>query len=447
MFTPLFQRPDPAPASDHPCARRRDVLAGAAAIAGLPRAARSETPEHCQVTAHRLDTMVAAAFPSFNHPKILPDFDPGRHGARHDVDLRRLTAIAILPETGERVTVSGLLAIPAGARGGLPVVSWQHGTILSFDQVPSRMLRLADPAYSMSDAADSLETLFNVQRFAGQGFAVIAADYVGKGPFRNGRGEAYAVKGPTIAACLAILDEGLNVMRSLGLQPDGLFLNGWSQGALNTQWLHQALRRQSRPIQATAVQSPFNDLDEAWRYWAGERTFPPPAGQTSYPPPPAWISLCMIIALGGYEAHEGLPGLMASAIRPEFRAMAAKYWTDYALDFDRSQPFPSGADLLVPGFFDHFTDERNSAFLRRVAAVSANGWRYDSPIRFHYGLADEAIHPTMVARALTAGGALASGVPVAGGSHRGTFLASLFGDAAALGGRENVVTWFDQRRG
>ena len=70
----------------------------------------------------------------------------------------------------------------------------------------------------MTDAKDSLETLLNVHRFAGQGYAVIAADYVGKGPFRNGRGEAYAVKDVTVHTCLRMLEAGESTMQSMGVQ-------------------------------------------------------------------------------------------------------------------------------------------------------------------------------------------------------------------------------------
>ena len=399
----------------------------------------------CRLSAARLDALVADAFPAFNKPSILPGFDATTSGARHDVELHRIVTSVALPETDERLKISGLLALPVGVRSP-PVVSWQHGTILSFDQVPSNLVRLADPAYRLTDAADSLETLFNVHRFAGRGYAVIAADYVGKGPYRNGRGEAYAVRGVTERTCLAMLGAGHAAMRELQIRAGDLFLNGWSQGALNTQWLHQALRRRSRPVRGTAVASPFNDLVEAWRFWAGAQTFPTPAGQAAYPASPNWISLCMIVALGSYELNLGLKGLMESAIRPEFHGLARKFWADYSLAFDPAKPFPSGADLLVPGFFDRATDERNSAFIRLLAANSSTYWGYDAPIRFHFGLADEAIHPVMVSRALVAGGPMASGVPVAGGSHRGTFLASLYGDASALDGKENIVDWFDRLR-
>jgi Secretory lipase len=433
---------------------RRALMLGAGALAAGWQDANAATPagsdigtsgvdRSCRVSAKRLDSLVAMAYPLFNKPTILPAFDAKTHGTRFDVDLHRIVTFTVNPETGEKLKVSGLLALPLGTRREVPLLSWQHGTILSFDQVPSNLTLLADPARELTDAADSLETLFNIQRFAGQGYAVIAADYVGKGPFRDGHGEAYAVKGITVRTCLDILAAGQAAMRRLGFSPSKLFLHGWSQGALNTQWLHRALRMQSRPIAGTAVASPFNDLNEAWRFWAGVQTFPLPKGVTSYPALPNWISLCMIITLGSYELQYGLKGLMKNAIRPEYQDLAGKFWTDYKLDFDQSKPFPTGADLLVPEFFDRFTATQNSAFLRHFAANRATYCAYDSPIRFEYGLADEAIHPGMVFPVLAADGKFVTGVPVAGGSHRGTFIAGLYGDTSMLDGFDNILNWFN----
>jgi hypothetical protein len=394
------------------------------------------------VPARRLDALVESIFPAFNSPAILPSFQRATHGARFDVELHRLVAPLIVPETGESLTVSGLLAVPLGAMGPLPVVSWQHGTVLSFDSVPSGLLKLSDPAYVTTDQSDSLETLLNVQRFTGQGFAVIAADYVGKGAFRNGRGEGYGVKDVTTHACLRMLEAGHRTLSSLGLEAGPLFLTGWSQGGLNSQWLHQELRRRQVTVTATSVSSPFNELSETMRFWGGVGSYPPVDPQTSYPPMPIWVSLCMIVLLGSYELHYGLKGLLRSAVAPEFRDMAETYWKTYDVRFALGKPFPSGSTLLVPGFFDRYTSDVNSAFLRKLAANTATYWNYDAPIRFHLGLADEALHPTLVRRAVVAGGAMTAEVPVKGGSHRGNFLASLFGDASSLAGRNNTVDWF-----
>lgn len=171
---------------------RRALILGAGGLvgwrdaqAGTPAANDAGTPgidRSCRVSCDWLDELVAKAYPLFNKPVILPAFDAKAHGARFDVDLHRIVTSTILPETGDKLKVSGLLAPPVGVKGELPLLSWQHGTILSFNQVPSNLTLLANPDHELTDAADSLETLFNVQRFAAHGYALIAADYVGKGP-------------------------------------------------------------------------------------------------------------------------------------------------------------------------------------------------------------------------------------------------------------------------
>jgi hypothetical protein len=393
----------------------------------------------------RLDALAATLHETFNEGRVLRSFDVARHGARFDVQLQRITTYSQVPETGETLKVSGLLALPLGVRGPLPVVSWQHGTILSFDQVPSNLTRIADASYVMRDNVDSMETLFNVQRLAGNGYAVIAADYIGKGPFRNGRAEAYVVKDATVRTCIDVLDAGLEAMRGLGHPPAALFLNGWSQGAVNTQWLHQELRRQGRAIAGTAAASPFNDLSETFRYWAGIDTYASPDGKP-YPASPDWLALVMIVVLGSYERNYGLQGLMRAAIRPEFQPLALKYWSDYQSDFAPNQPFPSGTNLLVDGFFERYTADVNSAFLRRLAANRATYWAYDAPVRFYYGLADQVLNPRLVQRALASGGRQLQGVAVPKASHRVTFLGSLYGEGSEISGAPGVLSWFDSLR-
>lgn len=398
------------------------------------------------VSAQQLDDAVTSAFPLFNSAAVLPGFDASTQGASNAVDLYRITTQTTVPETGEILDVTGLLALPAGHTGELPVVSWQHGTILSFDQVPSNLTKLATPGTTLSDEADSLETLFNIHRFAAQGFAVIAADYVGKGPLRDGRGEGYSVKGVTTQTCLDILNAGLAALRSLDVQPTELFLHGWSQGGLNTQWLHQALRNDGVDIRATAVASPFNDLLEAWLFWTENKTFPLPAGSSTYPEIPSWVALCMIIALGSYELQYGIDGLIESAVRPEYREMARKYWNDYQVDASGATPLPTSQTVLVKDIFETSTDERNQQFLEHVVANDASSWSYDRPIRFHYGLADEAIHPAMVTRLLNTDNPFMHGVPIAGGNHRAAFLAGLYGDASTLADNDNALSWFQSLR-
>lgn len=443
-------RGDPSDASRRGFLKSAGIAAGAlAASIAAPRLARSaplraahaRPDKPVRVSKQRLDALAAQFYAVFNEHDVLPKNFSDKHAARYDVELRRITTTTHVPETSERVKVSGLVAVPVGVRGALPVLSWQHGTILSFDQVPSNLLRLGDEAYQLRDNVDSLETLFNVQRFAGNGYAVIAADYIGKGPYRNGRGEAYAVKGATVQCCLDVLEAGLLELKTLGLRRSALFLNGWSQGALNTQWLKQEMQRRGMKVTATAAQSPFNNLAESFHYWVDPTSYIP--STETYPMPPAWITPCLIVLLGSYRQYYGLSDLFKTAIKPQYQAFAEKYWADYSLAGESAKSVPPAADFLVDGFFDRFTHDTNSRLLRQLGRNGATFWDYDSPIRFYYGLADEALHPRLVKPAIAAGGHFADGVAVGGASHRVTFLASLYGDSSALNGHSTAFDWFN----
>lgn len=450
-------RPDDLKTSSQAGASRRAFLKGSGIAAGTLatslaapdialsaplRTIQARSDATVRIPKDRLNALAAKFYAVFNEHDILPKDFSDQHAARYDVELRRIVTFTRIPETGERVKVSALVAVPVGVRGALPVVSWQHGTILSFDQVPSNLLRLGEENYQLRDNVDSLETLFNVQRFAGNGYAVIAADYVGKGPYRNGRGEAYAVKGTTVQCCLDVLGAGLHELRTTGLRPSALFLNGWSQGALNTQWLKQEMQRRGMKVTATAVQSPFNNLAESFHYWVNPASYIP-ATETSYPMPPAWITPCLIVLLGSYRKYYRLDDLFKTAIKPPYQAFAEKYWADYSLAGETASSVPPAADLLVDGLFERFTKDSNSRLLRRLGNNGATFWDYDSPIRFYYGLADEALHPRLVRPAVAAGGRFADGIPVGGASHRVTFLASLYGDGGALNGQSTAFDWFN----
>lgn len=432
---------------------RRQLLLGAAGAAVLATAggAALVTParatildDHVTLSRTRLDALAAASYTTFNEGKVLPGFDAVKHAAAHDVELRRITTFTQVPESGETVKVSGLLALPAGATGPLPVVSWQHGTILSFTEVPSALTRAAEPDYVLQDNVDSQETLFNLHRFAGHGYAVIAADYLGKGPYRGLRPEAYAVKEASTRTILDILNAGLEGMQELGVQPAELFLNGWSQGALNTQWLCQALQTSGVPVRATGAASPFNDLSDSLDFWTGRASFAQPES-APYPPRPRWLGLALAIVLASYEHYYGLDGLVATMVRPAYLPMVRKFLADYDPDIDpASLPMPE--DMLIEGFERQFSGDAYSRFLRLVGASRASYFEYSNPIRLYYGLADEAIHPEMARRPVIAGGRMMDGAAVPGASHRATFLASLYGEGDVLQGRPNLLSWFNSLR-
>ncbi|MCE1181476.1 MAG: hypothetical protein LWW81_04110 [Rhodocyclales bacterium] len=432
----------------------RTIAALAAATAAdLPGNAGASTlgGQHVSVgqsvvlSKERLDRLAQQFYKVFNEGGVLPSYTQENHAARYDVELRRITTYTRVPETGERVKVSGLLATPSGLRGPLPVVSWQHGTILSFDQVPSNLMRLADPHYTLQDNVDSLETVFNLHRLAAQGYVVIAADYLGKGPYRDGRGEAYAVRAATVQCCLDVLDAGMSMLKPLDIRASTLLLNGWSQGAINTQWLGLELHRRGIRVDAVAAESPFNNLPDSLRYWCGNLKFAP-SGAQPYPALPAWLTPCLVILLGSYRTHYKLPDLFDTAIRPQYRAFAEAYWHNYALNEQMQRDMPTASEFLVEGFFERFTAQSNTNMLSHLAHNSTTYTQFEFPITFYYGAADEALPPQLVQMAVAGGGPHIQGVQVQGASHRATFLSSMYGGGDAMGHAKTVPEWFDSIR-
>lgn len=412
--------------------------AGASTLGGQ----RIHLEQSVVLSKQRLDTLAQQFYKVFNEGGVLPSYSQGDHAARYDIELRRITTFTHIPETGERIKVSGLLATPSGLRGPLPVVSWQHGTILSFDQVPSNLMRLADPHYKLQDNVDSLETLFNLHRLAAQGYVVIAADYLGKGPYRDGRSEAYAVRAATVQCCHDVLDAGMSMLKPLGIRASTLLLNGWSQGALNTQWLGLELHSRGIRVDAVAAESPFNNLPDSLRYWCGNLKFAS-SGRKPYPAVPAWMTPCLVILLGSYRTYYKLPDLFDTAIRSEYRAFAEAYWQDYVLDAQMQRDMPTASAFFVEGFFEQFTAQSNTSFLSRLARNSTIYKQFEFPVAFYYGTADEALPPQLVQMALATGGRHMRGVQVQGASHRATFLSSLYGGGDAMGHAETVPEWFD----
>lgn len=431
---------------------RRDFIGGAA-VAALTLMSRESlvTPASAAIldnktilTRDRLDELAARSYEIFNENKVLPEYSASRYSASSDVDMHRITTFTQVPETGETVRISGLLALPTGAKGPLPVVSWQHGTIFSFAQVPSNLPLVAKPGYVLRENVDSQETLLNIHRFAASGYAVIAADYLGKGPYHGNRPESYAVKEASTQTSIDILKAGLEGMRQLGVEPAELFLNGWSQGGLNTQWLHQALQTEGIPVRAAGASSPFNDVVECFDYWNGSIVFRDPPG-VSYPPRPKWLTLAVILVLGSYQSYYGLNDLIHIVVRPEYVGMAHKFLSDYDMNIDFSK-MPMPEDLLIESVSGELINDTYSRFRRQLAANTATYFEYTNPMRLFYGLADEPLHPTMSRRALNAGGRNMEGVAVSGASHRVTFLASLYGEPDRLNGTPNLLSWFNSMR-
>lgn len=143
--------------------------------------------------------------------------------AQYAVDVVKLVYETIDPWGGKTVG-SGVLVLPVGAPSPLPVVSYQHGTVLATNDVPS---------------ADVFQRLPGLG-FGTLGYAVVLPDFLGLGdspgvhPYHHARSQA--------TAGVDLLRAARDWCTAAGVELGGeLFLCGYSQGGHATMALHREL--------------------------------------------------------------------------------------------------------------------------------------------------------------------------------------------------------------
>ncbi|OZI18643.1 alpha/beta hydrolase [Bordetella genomosp. 9] len=332
--------------------------------------------------------------------------------ARNAVLLYRVSYPSVIPEKGNLPTMaSGLIAVPDIPAASLPMVSYQHGTVYGKQQVPSY-------------PEQSPETQLMIAQFAGQGYAVIGADYFGLGD--SPEPEGYMVKASHQQATYDMLVASRAVLADLKRDSGKLYLAGWSQGGFVTMALLERLEHAGIPVSAAATASAPLDVFVALN---GFLDFPRKNDAD-------WVSSLFILSSFSFENYYGVPGLARSVINPEYYEVSRKAYAREPFD-----PADIPADLhklIRKEYFDprFFAD---SAYGRLVATTQAYRWVIRTPVRNYYGDTDEAISTGLGQLAATYQHAMGSGntrveaVSTGATTHRGTFARAV----------PRWKTWFD----
>lgn len=393
-------------------------MAGAAAglTLGAPALASAQ-PAVAQQAAGGVSHRLVARWDTQQLNRILSVDTPAFSGlpvtyspARNAVRLYRVSYPSVVPERGNRpVTLTGLVALPETSQTTVPLLSYQHGTVYGKQEVPSF-------------PEQSPETQLMIAQFAGQGYALIGADYIGMGESTEPQG--YMVKGSHQQATADLIAAARAVLRANGLSDSRLFLAGWSQGGYVTMALLERLEQIGMPVQAAATASAPAD---PWVALNGFLNFPRPIDAP-------WITTLFILSAFSFENYYGVPGLARSILKPEHYDLCLRAYQGQPVD--PAQVPTDLRSLIADAYFDpRFFAE--SAFGRLMAANQAYRWVIRTPVRNHYGEQDEVISiglgrlPMEFQQAI--GNDTVEAVSTGPTSHRGTF-------ARAVPGWK---TWFD----
>ncbi len=320
------------------------------------------------------------------------------------VNLYRVTYNSVVPERGNKpIVATGLLALPDAPAAQLPLVSYQHGTVYGKEEVPS-------------NPDKSPETAVMIAQFAGQGYALIGADYFGMGASQEPEG--YMVKGSHQQATYDMLQASRMAMAQMKLRDNRLFLAGWSQGGFVTMAFLEKLEKTGVRVDAAATASAPVDVYAAL---SGFLNFPRKNDA-------GWTNSLFILSSFAFENYYGVPGLARSLFAPEHYELARKAYM--------REPFNPGdvptdlRKLLRAEYFDP-TYFASSAYGRLVADTHAYRWIIATPTRNFYGEADEAISTGIGQLAATYQHAIGAGnekvqaISTGPTSHRGTFATAI----------------------
>lgn len=324
-----------------------------------------------QIRGARLDSFLSSAVqPS---PMKPDEFRPKLAMPKHPVKLYRVRYQSVIPELGNRPTVSsGLVAIPDNGKDLLPMISYQHGTVFGRYDVPS---------YPDS----SMETQLMLLQFASQGYVVIGADYHGYGI--STEPVSYLAKGSSEQAMLDMYYAAIEVLNSLKIKKNQLIIHGWSQGGYNTMTFLRKLESLNIPVVATvtaAAPVEVAGIINRWmnNYQPGDASFLPGAATNFF---------------FAKEYYDNLPGLAKQAIRPEYYEVARAFYNFQIRfpEFFASIKFGKIKDILNPEFMAT-GNLASSDFWLTLERMQAYRWRPVTPIINYYGEADEVI-PTFIA--------------------------------------------------
>ena len=274
-----------------------------------------------------------------------------------------------------------------------------------------------------------METRLMVARFAGQGYIVVAADYIGKGI--SNEPDAWLVQGATAQACLDMWLAAQAVCADLHLTTGDLFLSGWSQGSFSTSAFLKRLETIGIPVKAAAMASAPNDI-----YLCVSRWIHVPSDLDVH-----WLVATAAILVNAYENYYDFPGLSTAAIKPQYWQTARDFYDNKITWEQAEKTLPAKTkDLFQEDFISRGSLAANR-FFRQLQVNCSYNWRAKTPTRYDYGQIDEVVTPYMVKLPVeyeqTLGGAPAQAV-FAGkkADHRGTFLFSV----------NDEKNWFDGLR-
>jgi pimeloyl-ACP methyl ester carboxylesterase len=276
---------------------------------------------------------------------------------RYDIDCYRMLYRVRLAD-GREELASGLLALP---RAGHPrtLVSWQHGTTATRENVPSTL--------QVSGRAAMLA-------FAGAGYALIAPDYLGLGVSEIRH--PYLLADPQARTVISMIDAANKI---IGVPTSPVFLTGHSEGGhASLAAMRRVEASGKRVLGAAPVAGPYDLRDLTQLVLTSDLPI-----HSFYLAYTSWAY--------ADRYNQSLDSILT---RDAARRVLIEFDARDATTNGVGQSLPPHArDMLAPAFAEAAQSNGANWLLDALAENSVTDWTPRAPIRFYYGDADTEVPP------------------------------------------------------
>jgi hypothetical protein len=326
-------------------------------------------PTAASVQAY-FDEWVALYQPFYYFPADLPE------RFTHGFDSYKVTYCtvdAVLPgeRTARPTSATGMVSVPRG-RGPFPTVAYQHGTSVSYYDTMSNP-NIVGP---LEPRGESFEGPPGDAVFAGNGFILVGADYLGLGDSSVPR-ERYFHAETEASAGADMLVASRDVLADLHVrQTSDLFIFGYSQGSHAALALHRALQEAHVDVTGTATGGViFNP--ETWflsGFVSDTYTLP------------VYMSLILLTYDDIYDVYER----KKDVFRQPYAGTVADlfdmhhFWDDVVAGMP-----PVGRDLITPSYTRKVTTDPREPLRVRLRENAVDNWRPKAPLIVFQSTDDE----------------------------------------------------------
>jgi pimeloyl-ACP methyl ester carboxylesterase len=286
------------------------------------------------------------------------------------------TVDAVLPgrSRAKPTVVTGMVSVPRKS-GPLPTVAYVHGTSVSFYDAPSNPNIFG----SFEERGESFEGAPGNSVFAGNGFIVIAPDYLGLGDSTVPRHRYFHAE--TVAsASVDLLVASRRVLAKLRVEQNGeLFTFGFSQGGHSALALHRALQDAGADVTGTATVGGVFDL---------ERWFLSLRNNTTSVTLPLYLSYIILAYDDVYDIFDKTTDVFQE---PYASTVGELFDMTHFFDDILAGLPPDSRALLQPGFFDRVNADPQHPLRVRLRENAVDNWTPYAPIRVFQSRDDEEV--------------------------------------------------------